>query len=165
MPMRSIALLIGLATGMSAVVWLPAPAAAQTASPGAAQTQPGTAPEPAQKGADKGVLSTEERKLARRAAREDATVQPWSPEGSADGGEAASRPQALVGEPLPPELPARRAPQSLVSKLPSRPQHEYWIFGNNLALVDKESREVSDIVRDLFEAGSEDEDVRGSGTR
>lgn len=174
MSFRFTARSIALAAGTCAAVWAAAPLAAQTTQPGAAQGQGAAQPEPAQDERNRGVLSTEERDLARRAAREDATVEPWSPDGSQDNeeAEAESGPLALVGEPLPAELPARRAPQSLVSKLPSRPRHEYWIFKNNLALVDKESREVSDIVRDLFggdevdeATGAEAGDGDGSGNR
>lgn len=143
MPARIVMLAAMFAIGACA-----APASAQAPDP--MQARPGAQPEQGLE-AGKGMLSTEERDLAREAVREDDTVEAPSPEGGESAARDADEAPVVVGKPLPPTLAARLAPVSLTEKLPARPDHEYWIFGGNLALVDKESREVNDIVRDIFQ--------------
>jgi hypothetical protein len=148
----ALAVMVGLA-GSAGVPGI-SPAAAQTTdAPQPAdpmQAPPGVRPEKAM-GESRGMYSTEERDQVREAVQEDTTLVKGAVKGVAPSvREDADSPPVIVGRPLPPTLPARQAPESLIEKLPSRPNHEVWIFGSNLALVDKETREVTDIVQDIF---------------
>lgn len=113
------------------------------------QAPPGVRPERSM-GPSGGMFSTEERDRVREAVREDGTLVKGEAEVAPRVRQHVESQPVIVGRPLPPTLPARRAPESLIEKLPSRPNHEVWIFGNNLALVDRNTREVTDIVQDIF---------------
>lgn len=96
----------------------------------------------------KGVLSQTERNRIRRAV-EQSTVLEKGPISDPAIPAVVDR-QVVIGKPLPPTLPARLAPASLIDAMPPRTGHEYWVFANNIALIDGESRYVVDIVRDVF---------------
>lgn len=123
--------------------------AAEQAEPGARAEAP--AGEPA-----KGALSEEERDQVRRIFREQdlerfgqgETVNPD------DTGGAES--DVIIGKPFPTALKVRPIPERVLDKLPKRPGYEYRLFGNNVALVDTRTNEITDVVREIYTKDDKD---------